>query len=175
MWKKWKLRTGCSSKMHTQCPATAISSRRRTRPARDQGSGAGPSVSAQLTAERKPRADRQVGRTCVCSQAFSSTEPHSSEPLSRLVVLSPVPFVPTYLLHFFFPLIILQPPLLFYCPFYTRTQINAVNSHPQNWFGKKDFWAQTVKCAANKRTQHSSLRGQRTLGPVRSRNSPSPF
>lgn len=96
--------------MHTQCPATAISSRRRTRPARDQGSGAGPSVSAQLTAERKPRADRQVGRTRVCSQAFSSTEPHSSEPLSRLVVLSPVPFVPTYLLHFFFPLIILQPP-----------------------------------------------------------------
>ena len=120
------------TQVHTRRPATATSSRRRTHPARGQGSGAGPGVSAQLAAERKPRADRQVGRTRVCSQAFSSTEAHRSEPLSRPVVLSPVPFVPTFLLHFLFPLMILQPPLLFYCPFYTTTQKNAVNSHPQN-------------------------------------------
>ena len=107
---------------------------------------------------------RQTGRIslqfCVCSQAFPSAETHSSELPSRPVAL---PLCLLSLLTSFTSFLLLRASFPFYCLFYTRTQKNAVNSHPQNWFGKKDFRAKPER-STNSRTQSTSLCGPCTRG-----------
>lgn len=128
-----------------------------------------------LAHRREEAPCRQTGRislqSCVCSQAFPSAETHSSELPSRPVAL---PLCLLSLLTSFTSFLLLLTSFPFYCLFYTRTLKNAVNSHPQNWFGKKDFRAKP-ECSTNSRTQSTSLCGLCTRGHIGSTSFPSPF
>lgn len=89
-----------------------------------------PAGQQYLAHHREEAPCRQTGRqSCVCSQAFLSAETHSSELPSGPVAL---PLCLLSLVTSFTSFLLLRASFPSNCLFYTRTQKNAVNSHPQN-------------------------------------------